>query len=213
MRLYLSSFRNGNKPDELLALLGNGRRTAVINNSLDMNSVADLADALKTELDRLESIGLNCEEIDLREYFGKEDDLRERLQHFDLLWVRGGNAFVLRRAFAQSGLDKILVDMLNEDKIVFGGYSAGIDMLCPTLKGVELVDDPNVVPEGYQAEIIWDGLDVLPYSVRSHYKSDHPESGASDKSIEYMIENHIPFICLRDGEAIVVNENEQHIAG
>ncbi len=212
MRLYLSSFRNGNKPEELLALLGDGRRTAVINNALDFVDDAGRADSLLNENDRLKEIGLEPTEVDLRRYFGKPEELKATLSEFDLVWVRGGNAFVLRRAFRQSGADQIVAQLLAEDKIVYGGYSAGIDMLTPSLHGAELVDEPDIVPDGYEPDIIWECLGLVPYAIAPHYKSDHPESAAIDKSIEYLTDNHIPFIALRDGEAIVVNGDGQHVA-
>lgn len=213
MRLYLSSFRNGNKPEELLRLLGDGRRTAVINNALDFVSADERANSLLNEINRLKEIGLDPAEIDLRTYFDNPEGLKEKLAGFDLVWVRGGNCFVLRRAFKQSGADVVIAELLAKDKIVYGGYSAGIDMLVPSLQGAELVDDPDVVPEGYEHDIIWECLGLLPYAVAPHYKSDHPESAAIDKSVEYLIDNHIPFIALRDGEAIVVEGSSQRIVG
>jgi dipeptidase E len=213
MRLYLSSFRNGNKPDELIKLLGAGRRTAVINNALDFVNADERADSLLNELNRLKEIGLEPTEIDLRSYFHSPEGLKQKLAEFDLIWVRGGNAFVLRRAFRQSGADKAIAELLTEDKIVYGGYSAGIDMLTPSLHGAELVDDPHTVPDGYDTDIIWDCLGLLPYAIAPHYKSDHPESAAIDKSVEYLVDNHIPFIALRDGEAIVVEGPNQHVVG
>ena len=212
MRLYLSSFRNGNKPDELLRLLGGKRRTAVMNNALDFLSADERQNKLVDEMSRLESIGLEPTEVDLREYFGKPEDLRAKLEEFDLVWVRGGNCFVLRRAFKMSGADQIITDLLVNDKIVFGGYSAGIDMLTPSLHGAELVDDVDMVPAGYEPEIVWDCLNLVSYAIAPHYKSDHPESADIDKSVEYLIDNHIPFIALRDGEAIVIDGNKQFIA-
>lgn len=213
MRLYLSSFRLGNKPEELLTLLAGRKRTAIILNAMDMVGSEDRAESLKCEVDDLKSIGLEPTEIDLRNYFGKPDELKQALSNFDLVWVRGGNAFVLRRAFRQSGADEIMKELLANDAIVYGGYSAGIDMLTPTLHGAELVDDPNIVPEGYESPIIWDCLGVLPYAIAPHYKSDHPESAAIDKSVEYLIGNHIPFMALRDGEAIVRNGEKEEVVG
>ena len=212
MRLYLSSFRNGNKTEELLKLLGKGRRTALINNAQDFLSSPDRSSRRDEEVDRLKSIGLDPVEIDLRLYFGKSKALKEKLADFDLIWVRGGNAFVLRRAFRQSGADKIVTELLTEDKIVYGGYSAGIDMLTPSLHGAELVDEPDIVPDGYHPDIVWDCLGLVPYAIAPHYKSDHPESAAIDKSVEYLIDNHIPFIALRDGEAIVVKGDSEEVA-
>jgi dipeptidase E len=211
MRLYLSSFRNGNKPEKLLELLGDGRRTALINNAQDFLPSPDRSSRRDEEIDRLKSIGLDPIEIDLRLYFGKSKGLKEKLADFDLIWVRGGNAFVLRRAFKQSGADKVVAELLAEDKIVYGGYSAGIDMLTPSLHGAELVDEPDIVPSGYHPGIIWDCLGSVSYAIAPHYKSNHPESGAIDKSIEYLIDNHTPFIALRDGEAIVINGDSEEV--
>lgn len=211
MRLYLSSFRNGNQPQELLKLLGTGRRTALINNALDFVSATDRAESLAQEVQRLKSIGLEPAEVDLRGYFDRPAELKAELSSYDLVWARGGNAFVLRRAFRQSGADKAVAELLADDAIVFGGYSAGIDMLTPSLHGAELVDDPSVVPEGYDPEIIWECLGLVPYAIAPHYKSDHPESAAIDTSVEFLIDHHVLFIALRDGEAIVVNGADQQI--
>lgn len=213
MRLYLSSFRNGNKPEELLKLLGSSHKTGVIFNAVDFKSgAARLAD-YAAEAERLKSIGLEPTEIDLRHYFKNSQKLRETLSAYDLIWVRGGNAFILRRAFKQSGADTIIKDLLTDDAITYGGYSAGVDILQPHLHGIELVDPPNVVPEGYDAEVIWECLGLLPYCVAPHYRSDHPESAYVDKTVTYYIENHIPFIALHDGEAIVVKGTNQSVVG
>jgi dipeptidase E len=203
MRLYLSSFRLGNKPSELVRLLKGRQRTAMILNADDYKNAEDRGASLERESDDLRGIGLEPIELDLRDYFGKSSELRARLPSFDLLWVRGGNSFILRRALRQSGGDVVIKDLLARDGLVYGGYSAGAVVLTPSLRGVELVDDPNVVPEGYNAPIIWDCLGILAYQLLPHYKSDHPESADTDRSLEYLVDNHIPFVALRDGEAIV----------
>lgn len=213
MKLYLSSFRNGNKPEELLKLLGNGRRTALILNAVDFKSEEDRAANYDDEAARLESIGLLPTEIDLRDYFGKQNELKAQLAKYDLIWVRGGNVFILRRAFKQSGADIIIKELIEKNDIVYGGYSAGVDILQPHLRGIELVDSPDVVPAGYDAEVIWDCMGLLTYCVAPHYRSDHPESADIDKVVNNYIENHIPFIALRDGEAIVVEGNSQTVVG
>lgn len=211
MRLYLSSFRNGNKPEELLRLLGTGRRTALIANSMDFLDEPVRSESVGQEVDRLKSIGLEPTEVDLRQYFGKPEELKEILSTFDLIWARGGNAFILRRAFKQSGADTAIPELLAEDKVAYGGYSAGICILSPSLKGFELVDEPYAIPDGYDPEVLWDCLGIVPYAIAPHYKSDHPESAAIDKSVEYLIDHHIPFIALRDGEVIVIEGKAQRV--
>jgi hypothetical protein len=53
MRLYLSSFRIGSRPDELLALLRGGRRAALILNADDYKTPEDRAASLLRELEEL----------------------------------------------------------------------------------------------------------------------------------------------------------------
>src|SRR3989304_4089156 len=98
--------------------------------------------------------------------------------------------------FKPSELD--LKDYFGKDTLVYAGYSAGVCVLSPTLRGLELVDDPNIVPSGYDKQIIWEGIGLINYSIAPHYKSDHPESAAVSKEVEYFIENKIPFIALHD---------------
>ncbi len=84
-------------------------------------------------------------------------------------------------------------------------------MLTPSLHGSELVDDPGVVPDGYDPAIVWEGLAILPYAVAPHYRSDHPESADTEKAVQYLIDRHILFKALRDGEAIVRDGESERV--
>ena len=141
--------------------------------------------------------------------------MRSVLQRFGLIYVRGGNVFILRRALKQSGADEIIKDLLHQDSVAYAGYSAGPIMLGPTLRGIETMeDDPDVVPEGYEPDVIWDCLKVLPYAIVPHHHSDWPGIHESmQKTIRYFIQHHIPFIALRDGEAIIIDGDLQVIVG
>jgi len=204
MRLYLSSFRLGDKTNELVRLVGYGKRVAVVANATDLTTKEERTSKVQMEYDLLSGLGFKTEEIDLRDYFSKEKELRATLNDFDCIWVRGGNVFLLRRAFRQSGLDTILGELLEKDRIAYGGYSAGICILGPTLKGLELVDEPYDVALQYDEKVIWDGLGVLPYSIAPHYKSDHPESADVDKCVAYFEKHKMLFKPLMDGEVIVI---------
>jgi dipeptidase E len=80
-----------------------------------------------------------------------------------------------------------------------------------SLHGIELIDDAHTVPPDYPNAIVWDCLHLLPFAFAPHYKSDHPESADVDRSIAYFINNHIPFVALRDGEAMVVNGEAREV--
>lgn len=213
MRLYLSSFRLGNRPDELLRLLAGRKRAAVIGNAEDGKPPAERGRSLARELDDLTRLGLEPVELDLRAYFDGSGDLRDSLSRFDLLWVRGGNVFVLRRALRSAGAEDLLQDLLARDAVVYGGYSAGAGILTPSLRGLELVDDPGIVPSGYEASPIWDGLGVLPYALAPHYRSDHPESAAIDRLVEHLVAGHRLFLALRDGEVLVRDGDRENVLG
>jgi dipeptidase E len=203
MRLYLSSFRLGDTSDKLVRLVGNNKRVAVIANACDFRDEGLRNDRVEREFSDLQSIGLEPIEIDLRDYFDNPVNT-EDFSGYGAVWLRGGNAFNLRRAMRQSHFDEVITDMLKQDKIVYGGYSAGACVLSPSLHGIELCDNPNEVPGGYQPEIIWEGLNLLSYAIAPHYKSDHPESPMIDRVVEYFIHNKIPYKPLHDGEVITV---------
>lgn len=76
--------------------------------------------------------------------------------------------------------------------------------MAPTLKGIDLIDDSTVKPYGDNESVVWDGLNIINYSVIPHYKSDHPESEKANEVVEYMIENKMLFKALKDGEVIII---------
>jgi dipeptidase E len=208
MHLYLSSYRLGDQPERLLSVLGENRTVAIIANARDQLSGEERQQKVEQEHQDLQSLGLTTEEIDLREYFPRPQDLPAVLDRFGMVWVRGGNTFLLRRAFAQSGADTYFRSKLNDPTFVYGGYSAGACVLCPTLHGIDLADEPDFSLPPYQPEIIWDGLDFVPYYIVPHYQSDHFESEMMENVVSYYRDRGLPFKTLRDGEVLVERTHE-----
>lgn len=163
-------------------------------------------DYLEKEVAKMRAIGLEAEELDLRDYFEDNTGLEDRLKHYGLLWAMGGNSFVLRRAMRLSGFDKLVGGFVNDNSLVYGGFSAGAVVATKTLRGIELVDDPNSVPEDYPQNVVWEGLGFVDFSIAPHYRSDHPESESIEKVVEYFQTNNMPYKALRDGEALVVRD-------
>ena len=215
MRLFLSSYRLGNSPEELRALLPmKTPRATVVMNATDYHDQAGIEERYAQEKIDLESIGCTVTRLDLRDYFGvKTEELKKILNETDLLWVRGGNVFLLLRAMKQSGLGTMLIGLLKQDKLAYGGYSAGYCVLSPSMHGVELCDDPYIVMPGYAPEIIWEGLDLVPYSIAPHYKSNHPETAMIDDVVAYFEKHKMPYRTLRDGQAIVINGDSERLVG
>ena len=129
MRAYLSSFRLGNQPQRLVELVRDSNRAAVVLNACDLLSDEERRMRAQQEMAALEALGFSATEIDLRRYFTNRDRGRELgalLAAHGLVWVRGGNSFVLRRAMKASGLDWVIRDLLEDDVLVYGGFRAGI---------------------------------------------------------------------------------------
>lgn len=205
--MYLSSFRLGDHPEQLINLVGDNKRVAVIANSIDFGNDPERRKAgVQREIDDLAKLGLQPEELDLRDYFGKYENLEKKLAEYGMLWVRGGNTFILRRAFKESGMDKWLLGQKNNKMLVYAGYSAGVCVLSPTLKGLELVDDPNIISDGYTKDIIWEGLGLIDFAFAPHFESPgHPETEAVSREVEYYKNVGIKYKALHDGEVIIIN--------
>lgn len=212
MRLYLSSHRLGDRPGALLALLGDGRRAAIIGNALDAIPVAARERYRRDIYDpavELGGLGLASEPLDLRDYFGDPMGLAARLRRYDLCWVMGGNSFILRRAMRQSGFDDLITELLEADRLVYGGCSAGAVVATPTLRGIEQMDDPHEVPEGYDPTVIWDGLGLIDHALVPHYRSASPDSAAADRVARVLSARGQRYRALRDGEVVIWTEDRQ----
>lgn len=200
---------------ELVSPAGSGKRRAlVIANACDLLSDADRKFRVEREKADLEGLGFEAEELDLRRHCqdgGDEDNFRALLTNVSLVWSRGGNAFVLLRAMRQSGFATPLLDALAADTLVYGGYSGGIAVLAPTLRGIELVNDPIAVPPGLDPATPWEGFGLIPFSVAPHYKSPHPASPGIDEVVRYFEAHSMPYKTLRDGEAWIRSGDREAI--
>jgi dipeptidase E len=209
MRLYLSSFGLGDHPVELVRLAGPGARVAVIANAVDAAPADVRRDAVDREAGALAELGLLPDEVDLRDHTDDRELLRRTLDGFDVLWLRGGNVFVLRHVLRVTGADDIVVEALRRDAFVYAGYSAGPCVLAPSLRGLELCDDVSDLARLHGAEPTWEGLGVLETAFVPHLDSPgHPETEAMGRVLELYRSTGVPHVGLRDGQAMVV-EGEQ----
>ncbi len=206
MRLYLSSFRNGDHTQRLLDMRRTDLPVAVIANAVD-DAPADIRrGAFTGERERLGAIGLTCEELDLRDFEGDEVGLEATLRTFEIAWLRGGNVFALRYAMSLGGADRIFPRLLAEDALVYAGYSAGACCLAPSLRGLEACDDVGAVQRLYGAEPIWDGLGVIGEAFVPHLDSPgHPETELLTAVAEAYERAGVPHLRLRDGDVYVVD--------
>lgn len=207
MQFYLSSYRLGDRLDDLQAALKPGASVAVISNAADFIPAADriaYAASIFDPIREFRSLGFAARDLDLRTCFDAPDLLREALAGVDLVWVNGGNVFLLRRAMRRAGFDALVRERLAESDLIYGGWSAGAVVAGPSLRGLELMDDPDQTAAGYEAETLWDGLGLVDFSVVPHFQSDHPEAAAAEQVVARLISEGRPFRALSDGDVIIL---------
>lgn len=209
VKLYLSSYRVGEHRQALRELVGAGHRAAVVANAHD--AFVQPRSILGREVEDLAAIGFKADELDLRQFFGAPERLRKRLVDLDLLWITGGNSFVLTRAMNACGFSSAAETLVREDRLVYGGYSAGVCAIGPTLDGIHLMDEPEALPQDYPSRASAVPLGWVPWTVVPHWRSDHPESATADLAVDYLLHAGLPFRTLRDGSAIVIDGDSEVI--
>lgn len=213
MKLYLSSYGIGYNPAALQSLVDANKKAAVICNAQDLAPKPERDERVSRGFEEMSNLGFIPEELDLRDYFNNHQALSDVLHNYGLVWIRGGNSFVLRRAMQQSEFDRVIGPLVESEVIVYAGFSAGSCVTAPNLHGIELVDDPHRVPKQYHKDIIWEGLGFIDKAVAPHYRSDHPESEAVEQTIKYFEKHHVDYIALHDGEAILVDNRGMRVVG
>jgi dipeptidase E len=204
MRLYLSSYQMGDRFDDLVAFLGPGARVAVISNAPDY-----IHPEMRRQYrgfnatDCFRGRGLDAFDVDLRDFFDLPQALRDTLSDTRLIWAVGGNAFLLRRAMRQSGLDDFVVKRISEGTLTYGGWSAGTCVAGLSLRGIDIMDNPPLAPAGYDPAIIWEGMGLVDFIIVPHFDSNHPEARGAASAVAWLEQAGLPFQALRDGEVIV----------
>ena len=204
MKLFLSSEGFGNHLDKLMQITSDDKRVLFINNAKDGVASEDRLLHTREKQKEFEEAGFEFYELDLRNYFGSPDTLKPLVEAAPFIWVSGGNTFVLRRAFAYSGLDTLLLNALKTTDMVYGGSSAGSIIMTKTLHGTEHGDDPYLVPAGYKEEIIWDGQGMVYPQLVPHFQADWFGDEAQ-AMVDYFEQTGLKYETLKDGEVYLVD--------
>ena len=209
VRLYLSSYQLGDHPELLRAMVGGNGWGWTVMNALDGADADHRFKDTAKQARNLASIGLQSEDFDLREF--NPNDIEAAFGAPGFVWVRGGNVFTLRMAMARSGFDRLIVDRLEADALVYAGFSAGACVLAPSLSGLELCDSMEDCRDTY-GDVRFDGLALLDRPVVPHLHSPHhPETQLlSDVAARYDADGE-RYWGLRDGEALVVTGGNPRI--
>ena len=97
--------------------------------------------------------------------------------------------------------------MISKDNnYLYIGYSAGSCVLANSLVGLELIDLP--INPYNDAEVIYQGIGLINYSIAPHYKSEgYHKTKLVDEVVKYFQDNKIDYKTLRDGEVLIEDLN------
>ena len=203
MKFYLSSSELGDETEKLKALVPR-KAIGYVPNALDVSRADPERRERRIEKDvsSLHELDLAVEMIDLRDYFGKQVELRDALSSLGAIFVSGGNVFVLRQAMRLSGLDAVLRAFRDRRDFLYAGYSAAGCVLAPDLKAYGIADEAET-PYSELKEVIWEGLGFVDFALMPHWT---PESAEIEREIEFCRQNDIAYKAIRDGEVLIIEE-------
>lgn len=144
----------------------------------------------------------NCTEIDLDEVKGKE--LENVLKKAELVYVEGGNSFLLLKAIRESGFENVVKELLPSGLIYMGG-SAGSYVACPT---IEMAIWKHQDKYSHYAVTDLTAMNLVPFLLTVHYK---PEYGELIK--EKISRVKLPVRILADEQAFLVKDGEVTLLG
>jgi dipeptidase E len=152
------------------------------------------------EEQQLQAHGFLCQSLDIAGWSGPA--LAEHLAGFDVLYIQGGNTFHLLDQMRRSGADRIIRELVAEHGTVYCGVSAG-----------SIVAGPEIGVAGWSPD--WDrnevgltdlaGLRLVPFILSPHYVPEDAALIAARLPLPH------PILALRDGQAWVVDGDDQHL--
>ncbi|MEU6740661.1 dipeptidase PepE [Streptosporangium sandarakinum] len=127
----------------------------------------------------------------------------------DAVFVGGGNSFRLLSALYRTGLRDALITAVRAG-LPYMGASAGTNMAAPTLRTTN--DMPIVQPPSF------DTLGFVPFQINPHYldpdpSSTHKGETREERLTEFLEENDVPVLGLREGSWLRVTGGRAALGG
>lgn len=154
-------------------------------------------------IERFGRMGIRCTSVH------HAQDPVEAVRRADAFFVGGGNTFRLLKTL----YDLQLVDAIRarvEAGAKYMGASAGSNVACPTIR---TTNDMPIVETG-----TLNALGLFPVQINPHYQDPEPSSKhmgetREERLLQYLEENLVPVIGLREGSYIRVENGEMWLKG
>lgn len=206
MKLFLSSQAISKEQApyflDLVAKPAKSIRLAVIENAADVETGSKAW--LLRNRHMIESHGFEVEYVDVRKYAQDVEALRAKFAAKDVLWFGGGNTFYLRWLLRNTGVERIVKELVHAGT-VYGGGSAGAIIAGPTLHFFEAADEPQASPG-----IVYEGFSftnkvVVPHIDNKKYAPIIHEVNDKLKADGYQT------VPLADAQALVIDGTSEKV--
>jgi len=157
---------------------------------------------------KFKDLGFEIANIDLCTL--QNEALREKLEQMDAIYVEGGNTFYLLDICNKSGFTKIVKELVDKKDKLYIGTSAGSIIAGPNIESSKYLDDLSVAPKLKN----FSGFNLVNFLIIPHigngdfykqFENNYFELFENLKNYEY------PHICLRDNQAVWVENNKIEI--
>lgn len=157
----------------------------------------------------LEKLGLTVDVLEIST--ANKDEISNKLEKNDYIYISGGNTFFLLQELKRTGADKIIADQVDKSK-TFIGESAGSMIVSPNIEYAKDLDDHSKAPDLFS----FDALHLLDFYPLPHH-TNFPFKKAVNKIIGkykeelklYPISNRE--VILVKGTDIIVRTIEEEI--
>lgn len=156
------------------------------------------------DLDRkkLKKLGFIISEIDIKDKNTKQ--LAKFFSDKEIMYMAGGNSFYLLEKIRKSGLDKLLPKLLDKG-MLYVGSSAGSVVVCPDLKPITLLDNPEDAPDLKSTK----ALGIVNFVPLPHYGRE--QLAKQYKQILRQFEKKYKLVTVTDEQAIIVEGRKYRI--
>lgn len=150
---------------------------------------------------RLQSVFPSLQEFDFERAYkvDKNFDFKKFLSKYDFVFFSGGNTYLLSYWMQKTGSYKIVKDLVQKNKIVYGGESAGAIYTYKSLKPFSSLDHPEIAPKRVET-----GLGLVNWAVLPHWGDKEYENGL--KIIKKNLEKSgVKVYTLNDTQGLFIN--------
>lgn len=153
---------------------------------------------------RWQAVFPKFQEFDLERAYRIDSNFnfKEFLSNYDFIFVSGGTAYILTYWMKKTGSLEIIRELIRDDKIVYGGESAGAIFAYKEIDTYKELDHPERAPEKVD-----EGLDVIDFAPIPHWKNQEFQEGLQNIKNKFE-EKGVKTYTITDEQGLFVDDKK-----